>query len=56
MVPAEVGELGEEQDLVELGRAAGPVAAEAVGDVQQELGECPLVVPRIHARDVTERV
>ncbi len=53
---AQVRELGEEQDLVELRRPPGPIVAEPAGDVEQQLRELGLVVTNIHRADVTEGV
>lgn len=51
---AQVGELDEEEHLVQLGGAAHTIISKALGHVEQQLPELRLVVGDIHADDTTE--
>ena len=51
MVPSQVRELGEEQDLVQLGGTARAVLLEPGRDMEHHLGELLLVVGNIHEPD-----
>ncbi len=53
VMAAEVGELGEEEDLVELRGPPGTVTSEPLGHEHHQLGELLFLVAHVHGADAT---